>query len=535
MSASNEQTFTNGKVFSGRGEDDFAGAFTIRDGRFAWVGDSGETDTASAIDLQGRTVVPGFLDAHCHPTHVARIASAVPCTVPTVTSIPEMVAALKTHHNVGKGERAWIEGWGYDESLLAEGRPPVREDLDRVSTGQPVFVMRSDFHSAACNSRALELAGIDRDTPDPEGARIGRDEHGEPNGVLIETAARELVQRAMGPRDRQAIVDELAGVTGHYSERGIVGITDMAVRYADLAIYRDAEAKGLVQQAGLFVLWNDLVDNGIEVLDEGDRTGRTFIAGVKLFADGTVSGRTAWLGEPYPGSDDHGIAMLDEATLRAAADWARRNRVQVAVHAMGDAAIQQVIDTCADEEPWLDGVPSVRIEHASLLDEEQMRRMREARMAFGALGQVIFFYAEHASYSRNLTANQYRRAYAVRSAYDLVPHYSLSSDAPATTWADPDNVFVSIQAAVTRRAHNGAAIVVEQAVTVPQAVLLHTARAATTTPYDGRLGQIAEGFEGSFVVLDRDIFTVPADEIAGTAVAETWIAGEQVYRRPQDA
>ncbi len=111
----------------------------------------------------------------------------------------------------------------------------------------------------------------------------------------------------------------------------------------------------------------------------------------------------------------------------------------------------------------------------------------------------------------------------------MVEHVGLSSDAPATTWADPDNVFVSIKAAVTRRAYNGAEIVREQAVTVPQAVLLYTARAATIAPFEGRLGQIAAGFEASFVVLDRDIFRVAPDEIDRTAVEQTWIGGEKVY------
>ena len=531
MTASNEQTFTNGKVFTGRGASDFATAFTVRDGAFTWVGDSNDIDTAGAIDLEGRTVVPGLLDVHCHPTHVARIADAVPCTVPTVTCIPEMIAALRNHPNAGKGAHAWIDGWGYDESKLAEGRAPTRHDLDRVSTGQPVFVIRSDFHSAACNTKALELAGIDRDTPDPEGARIDRDEHGEPTGVLIESAAKALVERAMGPRDLPATIAALSGVSEHYSERGIVGITDMVVTYADLETWRAAVDAGLRQRVGLYVTWQDLVDRGIETLAPGDRDGQAAIAGIKLFADGTISGRTAWTVDPYPGTGERGIPMLDDATLVEAVQWARRNGVQVAVHAMGDAALQQVIDICAPMEPWLEGIPSVRLEHASLLSDAQMRQMADATMTFGATGQIIFFYAEYDAYRANLSDDQFARAYAVRSADALIPHYGLSSDAPATTWADPDNVFVSIQAAVTRTAYNGEPIVSEQAISVPQAVRLYTSRAATTTPYDARLGQIACGFEASFAVLDRDIFTIPAETIGETSVVETWIDGEQVYQR----
>jgi len=160
-----------------------------------------------------------------------------------------------------------------------------------------------------------------------------------------------------------------------------------------------------------------------------------------------------------------------------------------------------------------------------------MRQMKGAKMIFGVSTQIIFFFAEHDSYAANLNENQYQHAYPLKSCYENIERLSLSSDAPATTWADPDNVFVSIKAAVTRTAYNGADIVQKQAVTVPQAVLLYTARAATVAPYEGLLGQIAEGFEASFIVLDRDIFTVEMNEIDKTVVKQTWIQGEKVYER----
>jgi predicted amidohydrolase YtcJ len=522
MAAGSTQTFINGKVFTGRGEDDFVTSFAIADGRFTAIGEA--SDDGEGIDLGGRTVLPGLLDVHCHPTHVARIVGSVPCMVPAVNDIPGMVAALKGHPNAGKGAGDWIEGWGYDESKLAEHRAPTRADLDRVSAGQPVLVMRSDFHSAVVNSRALALAGITRDTPDPDGARIERDGRGEPTGVLTEGAAVNLVREVMATPSHAGRVADIASLGEHYGARGIVAVTDMMVGLDALAVYRDAEAAGFPQQAALYVGWQDIVD-----LDPSDREGRTRIGGVKLFADGTISGRTAWISAPYPDSDERGIAMLDDATMRAAGDWARRNGVQVAIHAMGDAALQQVIDHFADEAPWMDGLPSVRLEHASLLSDDQMRQMRDARMTFGLAAQVIFTFAEYDSYHANLTAAQLAASHPARSYHELVPHAALSSDAPATTWADPDNVFVSITAAVTRKAYNGADIGAGQAITVPQAVLLHTARAATTTPYEGRLGQIADGYEGSFAVLDRDIFTVDPGEIDRTVVEETWIAGERVH------
>src|SRR5262245_59154045 len=193
MSANNEQVFVNGKIFTGRNETEFVSAFKVADGKIAWIGDAREVNDTRAIDLKGQTVLPGFIDIHTHPTYVAMTVDAVPCTVPVVSNIPEMVAALKRHRNFGKGSDDWIEGWGYDESKLSEHRTPTTQDLDQVSTTQPVYVLRSDAHSGICNTRALQIAGITKDTPDPEGAYFGRYPNGEPNGILQEHAANNMV------------------------------------------------------------------------------------------------------------------------------------------------------------------------------------------------------------------------------------------------------------------------------------------------------------------------------------------------------
>ena len=533
------QTFVNGRIFTGRGEQDFASAFRIADGRFTWVGDSADVAEGGATDLGGRTVLPGFIDIHTHPTYVARTVDAVPCTMPLVNDIPGMIAALRRHPRFGEGEEAWIEGWGYDESKLAEHRTPTAADLDMVSTTQPVYVMRSDCHSGVCNTRALEIAGITRDTPDPEGGRFGRLENGEPNGVLLEHAANDVVMRARSSQDYRARVDAIRRTGAHYDERGIVAITDMMAStqpFDDLAIYRDAAAQGLGQQVLLYFVWSELEGKPIPDLTDAQRTGRVRFAGIKLFADGSISGRTAWVSEPYANSGDRGFPTITEESLRSGYEWARRNMVQVAVHAMGDSALQLVIDFFADREPWMGpDIPSVRLEHATLLTDEQLRQLNEARMSFGVATQIIFFFAEHESYAGNLSGDQYRRAYPVRTFYDQIEHLGLSSDAPATTWMDPDDVFVSIEAAVTRRAYNGAEIVPEQAVTVPQAVLLYTARPATLGSFDEPVGLIAEGREANFVVIDRDIFAVDPTLIHETRVVQSWMRGRMVYERNQES
>jgi predicted amidohydrolase YtcJ len=534
MSSESVLRFVNGNVFTARNETEFVRDFEIAGGRFTRVGDAGGAGRSETIDLGGRTVLPGFIDIHTHPTYVAMIRDAVPCTVPVVNDIPGMIDALRRHPNFGKGPDAWVEGFGYDESKLAERRTPTARDLDRVSTTQPVYVMRSDCHSGICNTRALEIGGITSETPDPAGGHFGRDAAGVPNGILEEHAANDVVLRAKTPPSYEGKVRGIAEIGSHYAERGIVAVTEMMAftrPYDDLQVYRDGAVRGFGQQAALYFSWAALRDDPISDLTDDQRVGRIRFAGIKLFGDGSISGRTAWVTEPYRGAGSHGYSTLTDDDMRTAHEWARRNRVQIAFHAMGDRAIERAVEFFGDREPWMGSrVPSVRIEHATLLSEPQQQRMRRARMRFGVSMQIIFFFAEHDSYVANLTDGQYRSAYPVRTAYELIPHFGLSSDAPATTWADPDNVFVSIRAAVTRRAYNGAEIVAGQAITVPQAVLLYTARAATVAPFEGSLGQIAPGYEGSFVVLDRDIFSIDPDGIDRVRVEETWIAGERVVR-----
>ena len=175
-------------------------------------------------------------------------------------------------------------------------------------------------------------------------------------------------------------------------------------------------------------------------------------------------------------------------------------------------------------------LPSIRLDHATLFSPAMIDRMNAARMAFAVVSHSIFLFAEYDSYEKNLSAEQFEIAYPIRSFYERVPFTALSSDTPATAWADADNVFVSIKAAVTRRAYNGADIGQAEAITVPQALLLYTGRARQVLPLDN-VGVIETGYEGSFVVLDRDIFTIDPDEIDQVQVAETWLRGDRAYLR----
>ena len=521
-------TFVNGKVFTGRSEDDFITSFRVSAGRFTSTGDS-----TSVVDLGGRTVLPGLLDVHTHPAMMSILTGTVSCLPPSVTSLDGLLDRLRTHPNRGGDPSEWIVGYGYDESRYPHKRHPTARELDLVSTTQPVYVQRCDGHSGACNTRALELAGLTRETPDPPGARFERDAAGELTGVLTELAACDALDAARPTPSFDERVRNLALLNDHFVARGIVAVGDMlATLLSDsLTTFRSAAHGGLRPQCALYYAWDELVTRGAPDLTDDDRTGRIKIAGVKLFMDGAHSNRTAWVDEPYRDSHEHGMRLTSDEQARAGVDWARRNGVQAAIHAMGDAAITRVLDLFGDDEPWLADRPSIRIEHSSLASAAMIARVAAARMSIAMVSHTIFYFAEHDSYAHNLSAAQALIAYPIKSYYAALPYTALASDCPATAWDDADNVFVSVKAAVTRRAYNGADIGQHEAITVPQAVLLYTGRARAVAPFDG-LGLIDDGYEASFVVLDRDIFTVPVESIDEVQVAQTWIAGEQVYALP---
>jgi predicted amidohydrolase YtcJ len=447
-----------------------------------------------------------------------------------VLSRGDLVDVLRAHAETLTSPRAWVLGRGYDDSKFPGRDGPTAADLDRVSTERPVLVWRCDAHSAVCNTRALEIAGITADTPDPDGARFERDAEGRPNGVLTEIAAVNAVAAHIPPPTRDEQIAAILALGEEWASRGIVAVCDLLSNriHEPLATFREAAERGLRTRVALYPGWDPAVP--LADLAPGDREGRVRIAGVKVVLDGAYSNRTAWVAEPYPDSCDHGLRLVDDADVLAAAGWARRNGVQLAVHAMGDRALYRVVELFENEEPWLDGIPSVRIEHATIVSDVYLERLRTARMTFGIATHTVFFFAEYDGYEKALRVEQVPDAYPIARLYAGLQPLALSSDRPATAWSGADDVMLSVEAAVRRRAYNGVEFGSEAAITVAQALLLYTSRAASLSPLVG-VGALTPGVDGSFAVLDRDVFTVAADEISSVRVAETWIRGERVFVR----
>lgn len=530
--------YYNCYLFTGRASDPLELDFTVEDG--VVVPDTLHVD--KEVDLQGGFVTPVLLDTHTHPSYVAQTLSALACTPPFVRSIEDMVTGLRDQADMtAENPEQWVEGWGYDESLLEEGRSPTRADLDRVSTTRPVFVRRSDCHSAVVNSFLLKAAGITRDTPDPAGGHIGRDKTGEPDGRLIETSAVRMVESLRADESFEARVRFLSGLTEHYLSRGIGFVTEMMCQRGAqdlLPVWRAVREQGSPLSMALYLTWTGGADPfGMPDFTEDDKTGPVRYAGLKLFADGSISGRTAALRGAFlpKEGDEHpqGTMCLAEDVFKAGLAWARRNDVQLSVHVMGDRSIDTVLDWLEGEAPWREGEPSVRLEHVSLLRPDQIDRIEKMPIQPGLTTQVIFPFAEWKGYEEVLPRDIFHASYAVRTISERCEAFALSSDAPATTWSDPDQPFVSIRAAVERRDARDEPFGVDQAVSIETALSLYTSRAAKVTTFATK-GLMVPGEPAHFVLWNQNPFEVPVSRLDRVRAEKVWMHGEVVWENDGD-
>lgn len=526
-------TYTGARIFNGRQHLQVS-SFTVQDGRFRKMG-APPAPGDPVCDLAGRIVLPGLIDPHCHVVELAEAAGQIPLTPPAVHSLVDIQAAVRERaRTLPPG--SWIIGWGYDEGKLREGRPPHRRDLDGVSPHHPVLLIRACGHVATVNSRVLDSLGIAGTTANPAGGVIDRDPDGTPTGVLREHA-KDLVYDLLPPRDP----DELGRLMGRLGPallaHGLTAVSELTATYSPdhperdtAAIVHAARRYGFRHEVTLFYVWDQIKRSPGRPRPRGPFTDGVHLGGIKMFADGSVSGRTAWVAppfEPYAGqAGDAGVPLLTPAEIRDGAQQAREWGVQLGIHAMGNRAIAEVVTTLAGVEPWLSDRPSVRIEHGS--HPEPAVRALAARAGIAFVVQPIFLYAEIESYLTHLGGVRMAAQYALRSMLRDGMAVALSSDAPATAWADPVNPWLALYTAVTRRVHDGRVFGPHERIDVETAVRLHTAEAARISGLAG--GVIEEGEPANFLVLDTDIFADPA-RLSDVRPRATVIAGEVLFGR----
>lgn len=531
--------YKNAKIFTSDRENLWADAMIVTGGRVKWVGyeknikgvseAASLAETAEIIDLGGRTVLPGFVDAHMHPIMLADYSTMISALPPEVNSIAELTTKIAERSNAMTAEEAaraergelWIRGWGYDEGKFAEHRAPNRYDLDAGAERAPVLVHRTCAHVICVNSKALELAGITADTPDPEGGQIDRDENGEPTGVLRETA-KNLIEPFLPVPSHDELVQQIVDLGKILEKQGVVAVADMGLFDASdtYALLSDAAKAGFAQRAAVYYMWHYFLDNPPVVTEEmKDHDKQIYVAGVKTVGDGSISGRTAWLYEPYlgGGKDDCGICVCSDEVLESAIAFAKKHGIQLSMHAMGGQAIDRIIRRAENEKKWTNGEtwPHLRLEH---LTEPTEYAIGEAiKKGYAFVTQPIFQYSEIESYLKNMGLERTCRDYPIRTMLERGVNLALSTDAPATSWATPSDPLPNIKAAVTRVAYDGTdygpiAGIADERLTVEEAIYLYTRAGALILGMNDS-GWLHKGALADFLVLSDDIFTVPAERI----------------------
>jgi predicted amidohydrolase YtcJ len=502
-----------------------ASALAVRAGRIVAVG-SADDVLASAgpgtrrVDLCGRTVLPGFIDAHAHVWKIGQLLTTV-ADLRGVESLPVLQQRLG-EASARLPPTAWLLGRGYNEARLAERRGPVRSDLDAAVSDRPVVITRTCGHIVACNSAALCLAGVGRDTAVPPGGEIDRDETGEPTGVLRETAMG-LVTRHVPPPTRDDYRAMLRAALGHQLTLGITSTTDAGVAPALADAYRTLDAEGgLPSRVNVMPL--QLMD-GVGPVSLPDRfeSDRLRIDTVKFFADGGLSGATAAISLPYRHSNTRGVLRLNGSELAALAGEAHANGWSIATHAIGDVAIEQVLSVY---EALPETASRLRIEHFGLPDGSQVARA--ARRGVIAVPQTVFIPELGRNFRLYLPDALLARAYPVRAMLDAGLVVGLSSDAPVV---QDDNPLFGIQAAVLRRDDAGEPIASREAISMAEALYAYTMGGARASGDEANRGSLTVGKWADFAVLGANPLEIPPEALTTIRVEQTWLGGERVFER----
>jgi predicted amidohydrolase YtcJ len=524
-------------------------AVDLTSGRILAVGDTPEIRALSGpltdtIDLGGRTVLPGFIDAHTHLLGYAQ--SRLDVNLRAARSEEEAVARVRERAAMTPpGE--WIYGRSWDKNGWLGGRFPTKASLDAVVPDHPVALASHDHHSLWVNSEALRRAGIDAAMPDPLPGRIGRDADGAPDGMLYEDAT-SLVYRVAPPAADEPLLAELRRVLAELRARGVTGVHNIEDDRA-LRLVQRLRASGELGPRVLYYLRRHHLPQALQLgiqADFGDDWLR--FAGIKVFMDGALGSQTAAMLDPYEGQPaNRGLLTTTDAEAEQLARDAAAGGIGIAIHAIGDRAVHAALDgieaaqrtAAARAEGRVDESGAhlgtrpaarpptrrFRLEHVQLAAPEDIARM--ARL--GVVGSVQPF---HAVVDRDAAerywGSRHRRAYAYQTMREAGIPLALGSDVPVDT-ADPLRI---LHAAVTRQ--NDAepdrpAWLAEQALTLRQALWAYTVGAAYAGGQEAHQGSLTPGRLADFVVLAQDPFMLPAERLAGAEVAATFIGGQMVH------
>ena len=537
--------FINGTVLTLDADNRTTEAVAVRNGRIEAVGTSEDvkqqiTGQSHIVDLQGQTVIPGFIEAHGHFPLSGLDAVGVNLNSPPIgskTCISEVIEALK-NKAAGMEKGKWVFGQGYDDTNLAEKRLLVRAELDEVSTDHPVFVNHISGHLGTANSLALEAAGFDAQTPDPEGGVICRDvETGELTGELEETANFMVCQLAtnLTVDENQAVIK---WAVEDYARNGV---TTVQSGFTDETLFTGLSAASQFGQIPLrVVIWPDaelsekMITGKFET--ESHNTELFQIGAAKIIGDGSIQGYTAYLTEPYHTAykndrDYRGYPVTERKVMAELVKKFHRAGMQIAIHGNGDATIDDIIyavDAAQKECPREDH--RHMLIHCQTARHDQLDEMKR-------LGITPSFFSAHAYYWGDRHYNIFLgperacRQNPARSALEKGIRFSIHLDTPVT----PINPLLLVWSAVNRLSTGGNPIGEDERISALQALRATTIDAAWQIFQEDNRGSIEVGKLADLVILSENPLTVDKTQIKDIRVEQTFVGGRSVYQRIQDS
>lgn len=492
-------------------------------------GDKRPAKVQYRLDGKGRVMLPGLIDAHLHVMGVG--LAALTLDLSDTTSLDQALTKIAAFAR-DNPQRPWIIGRGWNQEKWGLGRFPTAAELDRAVADRPVWLERVDGHAGWANSAAMKAAGIAPGVANPPGGRVERiGTSNAPSGVFVD-AASALVQKAVPeprPVDRDNALVEAQKIL---HRNGITAAADMGTTIEDWQAFRRAGDTGrLTMRIMAYAAGPD----AMTLIGGPGPTPWLYddklrLNGVKLYLDGALGSRGAWLKKPY--ADDPrntGLPLMSQAQFRNTLVRAGLGNFQVAVHAIGDAANAEVLIGFAEVAGSFKGDRRWRIEHAQVVDPADIAR-------FGNNGIIASMQPVHQTSDRlmaeaRLGPDRLTGAYAWKSIEGTGARLAFGSDAPV----ELPNVFDGLATAVTRTDASGQPFGgwrPEQRVSREEALAAYTAGAAYAGFGDGRFGKLAPGERADFVLVDRDPLLVPPAELRQTKVMETWVGGMRVFAAP---
>lgn len=511
--------------------DRFAALLVSDDGRIVEVFDRGEQlpQASAGYDGQGKVVLPGLIDAHLHVMGIG--FGALTLDLSQTRSLEEAQKAIKDFAEANPG-RQWIIGRGWNQEIWGLGRFPTAAELDAAVADRPVVMERVDGHATWANTRAMQLAGVTARTDDPAGGRIERLAGSrEPAGVFVDGASNLIYGVVPEPRPRERDL-ALQKAQDILLAMGITAAADMGSTIEDWQAFRRAGDSGSLRLRIMSYA------AGIDAMELIGGPGpspwlyddRLRLNGVKLYLDGALGSRGAWLKRPYhddPGNT--GLPLLKPDQLRNLMSRAAMDDFQIAVHAIGDAANGELLAAVGELAETYKGDRRWRIEHAQVVDPAEIAE-------FGKYGIIASMQPVHQTSDRlmaeaRLGSERLAGAYAWRSIEEAGGKLAFGSDAPVES-PDP---FAGWAAAFTREDAQGQPFggwLPQERVSREEALAAFTADAAYAGFADGRFGKLVAGERADFILVDRDPMLVSAADLRKTKVLETWVGGERVFAAP---